>query len=144
MIQVKINKLSYSAKIPDKTYQEDAGYDLYSDCEYIIQPGKTAAIGTNISIELPSRTEAQIRPRSGLALKHNITVLNSPGTIDCSYRGEIIVILINHSNVLFIVEKGMKIAQMVINQIPQTELIEVTQLEKTDRQDKGLGSTGDF
>ncbi|MEO1446929.1 MAG: dUTP diphosphatase, partial [Cyanobacteria bacterium J06635_11] len=107
-----------------------------------IQPGETALVPTGIAIELPNGTEAQIRPRSGLALKHSITLPNTPGTIDAGYRGEIGVIMINHGKQAFEVLKGMKIAQMVIAPVIRAELEEVDSLSDTVRGDGGFGSTG--
>src|SRR5690554_5095133 len=109
-----INLIHEDAKLPYRANEGDAGLDLFSIEEQIINPGESALVRTGLQIELPKGTEAQIRPRSGLALKHSITVLNSPGTIDEGYRGEIKVILINHGKEEFKIEKHMRIAQMVI------------------------------
>src|SRR5690242_4467494 len=114
---LKIKSINENAKIPHFAHEGDAGMDLYSVEEKVIHPGETALIKTGIQIELPKNTEAQIRPRSGLALKHSVTVLNTPGTIDEGYRGEVGVILINHGKHPFIVEKHMRIAQMVIKPV---------------------------
>jgi len=108
----------------------------------IIPPRKAEMIPTGIAISVPSGYEAQIRPRSGLAAKNGITVLNSPGTIDSDYRGEILVMLINHSNKDFKILRGMRIAQMVISKIEQFNLISVDELDTTDRGKDGFGSTG--
>jgi dUTP pyrophosphatase len=140
---IKIKKLHNDAKIPFYAHSGDAGMDLYSIEEKVIAPGETTLIKTGISIELPSSTEAQIRPRSGLALKNSITVLNSPGTIDEGYRGEIGVILINHGNSNFLVEKHMRIAQMVIKPVIRAEIQEVNgELSSTERAHGGFGSSG--
>ncbi|WP_366524861.1 dUTP diphosphatase [Acaryochloris sp. IP29b_bin.137] len=112
-MKIKIIKLNETAQVPCYSHDDDAGLDLYAIQAQQIPPGKSALIPTGIAIELPQGTEAQVRPRSGLALKHSITVLNSPGTIDAGYRGEIGVILINHSREVFQIIEGMKIAQMV-------------------------------
>ncbi|KOS68174.1 deoxyuridine 5'-triphosphate nucleotidohydrolase [Lysinibacillus contaminans] len=130
------------AKLPVKAHPTDAGFDVFSIENVVISSGEYKLIKTGISIELPSNTEAQIRPRSGLALKHGITVLNSPGTIDEEYRGEIGVILINHGKSDFVVEKHMKIAQMVIAPVMQVEIKEIAVLSDTDRGTGGFGSTG--
>ena len=121
-----------------------AGLDLRSNEEYIISihPFDRKLIHTGIHIELPQGYEAQIRPRSGLALKKGITVLNSPGTIDSDYRGEIGVILYNASNEQAVVEPGERIAQMVIAKYEQVELVDVNSLNETDRGDCGYGHTG--
>jgi dUTP pyrophosphatase len=100
------------------------------------------AVPTGIAIELPLGVEAQVRPRSGLALNHGITCLNSPGTIDSDYRGEVKAILINHSDVVFNIHRGMKIAQMVIARHEQAELVEVESLSDSERGAGGFGSTG--
>ncbi|MGL5511112.1 MAG: dUTP diphosphatase, partial [Microcoleaceae cyanobacterium] len=120
----------------------DAGMDLCAVGETTILPGESQLIPTGISIELPPQTEAQVRPRSGLALKHQITVLNTPGTIDEGYRGEVGVILINHGKNPFVVTAGMKVAQMVIQSVLRVEVLEVEQLADTARGSGGFGSTG--
>ena len=139
---IKVKKLHAGAVLPVKAHADDAGYDLYSREEVLIPPGESHLVPTGLAIALPPLTEAQIRPRSGLALKHQVTVLNTPGTIDAGYRGEIGVILINHGKVSFKVAKGMKIAQMVISQILPTSLVEVDELDATERNAGGFGSTG--
>lgn len=140
--KVKVTKLNEDAKLPEYAHKGDAGLDLFSTIDVEIPSGETRLISTGIAISLPFRTEAQIRPRSGLALKNSITVLNTPGTIDSGYRGEIGVILINHGKEVFKVTKGMKIAQMVIAQYNITVLEEVIELDNTKRAEKGFGSTG--
>ena len=142
MIDLKIMKINNSAKLPEYAHESDAGMDLFSIEEKIIKPGEASLILTGIKIELPKNTEAQIRPRSGLALKNSITVLNSPGTIDEGYRGEIGVIIINHGKGDFKVEKHMKIAQMVIKPVLKARVIEVQDISSSDRNEGGFGSTG--
>lgn len=142
MLDLKIKKTDKIAKIPEYAHIGDAGMDLFSIEEKTIKSGETALVHTGIKIELPENTEAQIRPRSGLALKNSITVLNTPGTIDEGYRGEIGVILINHGKEEFKVEKHMKIAQMVINQVLKVNVVEVNELSDTERAEGGFGSTG--
>ncbi|MBW6408635.1 dUTP diphosphatase [Clostridium weizhouense] len=139
---LKIKKINNKAIIPNYAHEGDAGLDLYSVDEIKLSPGERALIHTGIQIELPKDTEAQIRPRSGLALKNGITTLNSPGTIDEGYRGEIGVILINHSNEVFKVEQGMKIAQMVIKPVFKVNVIESNELSTTERSENGFGSSG--
>ncbi|NEQ40484.1 MAG: dUTP diphosphatase [Okeania sp. SIO3I5] len=141
-MKLKVKKLDELAIIPCYAHKGDAGLDLFSIDELTINPGESKLIHTGISIELPSGTEAQIRPRSGLALKHQITVLNTPGTIDEIYRGEIGIILINHGKNSFQVTKGMKIAQMVIASVLSVKVEEVDQLSTTERDIGGFGSTG--
>lgn len=141
-MEVKINLVHEDAKMPYRANEGDAGLDICSIEEKVIQPGETALIGTGIQMELPKGTEAQIRPRSGLALKHSVTVLNSPGTIDEGYRGELKVILINHGKESFTVEKEMRIAQMVIAPVLQVTLTEASNLTNSDRGEGGFGSSG--
>lgn len=139
---LKIRKINPDAKVPFYAHKGDAGLDLFSVDNTTINPMERKLIHTGIQIQLPSNTEAQIRPRSGLALKNGITVLNTPGTIDEGYRGEIGIILINLSNEIFIVEKNMKIAQMVIKPVIIPEIEEVSELNETIRGEGGFGSTG--
>jgi dUTP pyrophosphatase len=146
MTILKIKKLANSTGLTLPKYETigSAGIDLQAgiDEDIIIKPNETKLIKTGIAIALENGFEAQIRPRSGLALKNSITVLNTPGTIDCDYRGEICVILINHGKQDFVVSKGMRIAQMVISQYQQAEIIEVEDLDETARGKGGFGSTG--
>lgn len=141
-MKLKIQKLTELALVPRYEHSNDSGLDLFSIEELEIPVGESKLIQTGISIELPQGTEAQIRPRSGLALKHQITVLNTPGTVDEGYRGEIGVILINHGKSPFKVTKGMKIAQMVITPVIHVEVEEVDSLSHTSRGSAGFGSTG--
>lgn len=139
---LKIKKINDKAIIPNYAHEGDAGLDLYAVQELILAPGGRGLVHTGIQIELPKSTEAQIRPRSGLALKSGITTLNSPGTIDEGYRGEIGVVLINHSDKVFKIEEGMKIAQMVIKPIIKVNIIETLELSDSERNEKGFGSSG--
>ncbi|WP_297429115.1 dUTP diphosphatase [Clostridium sp.] len=139
---LKVKKVDHKAILPNYAHAGDAGLDLYAVKELILKPGERGLVHTGIQIELPKNTEAQIRPRSGLALKSGITTLNSPGTIDEGYRGEIGVILINHSNEVFKIEPGMKIAQMVIKPVFKVDIIETSELSDSDRSEKGFGSSG--
>ena len=141
-MEIKIIKLNEAAIVPHYSHPGDAGLDLFSIEGQELLPGETKLINTGIAIALPPGTEAQIRPRSGLALKHSITVLNSPGTIDAGYRGEIGIILINHGKKPFQVIPGMKIAQMVIASIIQANITVVNELDVTSRATSGFGSTG--
>ncbi|MEB3269360.1 MAG: dUTP diphosphatase [Leptolyngbya sp.] len=141
-MQVKIKRHSATAILPNYAHPGDAGMDLYAIEAVTLQPGATALIKTGLSIELPPNTEAQIRPRSGLALKHAVTVLNTPGTIDEGYRGEIGVILINHGAAAFQIAPGMRIAQMVITPVIYADIVEVPALSPTERGSGGFGSTG--
>jgi len=123
-----------------------AGLDLVAavpdNAPLMLAPGKHAMVPTGLAIALPEGFEAQVRPRSGLAAKHGITVLNSPGTIDADYRGEILVILINHGTEPFAIRRGERIAQMVIAPVVQAELVPVVALSETSRGAGGFGSTG--
>ncbi|MEM8722476.1 MAG: dUTP diphosphatase [Cyanobacteria bacterium P01_G01_bin.39] len=141
-MELKIVKLHPAAIIPQYAHPQDAGLDLFAIEETEIPPGETQLIKTGIAIALPPNTEAQIRPRSGLALKYSVTVLNSPGTIDAGYRGEIGVILINHGKKSFPVIPGMKIAQMVICSFIPAKIKVVEELSTTSRGSSGFGSTG--
>ena len=141
-VKIKIIRLVDEAVLPRYEHDDDSGMDLFAIAPCTIQPGETALVPTGIAIELPNGTEAQIRPRSGLALKHSISLPNTPGTIDAGYRGEIGVIMINHGKQAFEVLKGMKIAQMVIVPVIRAELEEVESLSDTVRGEGGFGSTG--
>jgi dUTP pyrophosphatase len=138
-----IETIDKKAQIPEYAHNGDAGMDLYSIENVILEPGERKLIHTGIRIQLPANTEAQIRPRSGLALKHGITVLNTPGTIDEGYRGEIGIILINHGKKTFKVTEGMRIAQMVIKSTVSVNIEKVDSLDDTSRGDGGFGSTGE-
>ena len=142
-MEVKI-KLEDGCKnfYPKKAHSDDAGYDLYSRIDAVLEPLSGMAIPVGFAIELPAGYEAQIRPRSGLAAKHHITVTNSPGTVDTNFRGEVKVILYNLGREPFIIQRGDRIAQMVICKLPEIDIIEATELSETDRGSGGFGSTG--
>ncbi len=127
---------------PKKAHIDDAGYDLYSRIDVELAPISDTAVPVGFAMELPSGYEAQIRPRSGLAAKHHITVTNSPGTVDANYRGEVNAILFNLGKAPFTIKRGDRIAQMVICKLPEIELQEVTALSESDRGTGGFGSTG--
>ena len=141
-MDLKVKKLTENATIPHYAHPGDAGLDLFSTEKTTIEPGATCLVKTGISLELPAGTEGQVRPRSGLALKHSVTVLNSPGTIDEGYRGEVGVILINHGKSSFDIEPGMKIAQLLVKPVLTVNVIEAEELSDTHRGDGGFGSTG--
>ena len=141
-MKLYVKRLSPTATLPSYSHPGDAGLDLFADVSVSIEQGETRLVGTGISIELPPNTEAQVRPRSGLALKHGITVLNTPGTIDHGYRGEVGVILINHGRSRFDVVRGMKIAQMVVAPFLTVSVEEAGELSTTGRGHGGFGSTG--
>ncbi|EEA93800.1 dUTP diphosphatase [Pseudovibrio sp. JE062] len=143
---LKITRLPHSEGLELPAYQsaEAAGLDLQAANEEAItlQPGQRAMVPTGLSIALPSGHEGQVRPRSGLAAKHGVTVLNTPGTVDADYRGEVKVILINLGEKAFVIERGMRIAQMVVAPVTQVQIEEVKELETTERGAGGFGSSG--
>lgn len=142
-LQVKIVNKSGN-ELPSYETSGSAGLDLRANLEQSVGlfPGQRKLIPTGLFIELPEGYEAQIRPRSGLALKHGVTVLNSPGTIDADYRGEIMVNLINHGSECFIIENSMRIAQMVISKVEHVTFLSVESLDDTERGTGGHGHTG--
>lgn len=146
MTILKIKRLENNQDLALPKYETlgSAGMDLQAaiDEAIIIKPGEVKLIKTGLAIALEVGYEAQVRPRSGLALKNGITVLNTPGTIDSDYRGEVCVILINHSQTEFKVERGMRIAQMIIAEYKQAKVVEVKDLDETVRGTGGFGSTG--
>lgn len=148
MTEVAIKQLPHAAGLPLPAYESAgaAGMDLFAavlaDAPVILKAGERKLVATGISIALPLHFEAQIRPRSGLAIKHGLTCLNSPGTIDSDYRGEIKVILINHGAADFIINRGERIAQMVIAPVVQARWHLVDELPETKRGSGGFGSTG--
>ena len=141
-MKVLFRKIDESARLPEYAHPGDAGMDVFSVEDTVLPPGGRALIHTGLAMQLPPDAEAQVRPRSGLALKHGVTVLNSPGTIDAGYRGEVGVILINLGDGPFHVEKGMKIAQIVVAPVTRAEVVEVSAVDATDRGTGGFGSTG--
>lgn len=146
MTTVTIQRLEHAADLPLPRYETEhaAGLDLMAcvPADMVIGPGKRALIPTGFAIALPDGFEAQVRPRSGLAAKHGVTVLNSPGTIDADYRGEVGVILINLGEAAFTVTRGMRIAQMVVAPVARAHLVEAAELPATRRGAGGFGSTG--
>ena len=144
MTKILIKRLSKEVSLPKYETSGSSGMDLAAniDANINIDPGRTAIIPTGLALSIPEGFEVQIRPRSGLAAKQKISVLNTPGTIDADYRGEIKVILINLGQESFKVERGLRIAQMVVCPIVQAQLKEVDDLSETDRGKGGFGSTG--
>jgi dUTP pyrophosphatase len=147
-IDVRIVRLPHGADLPLPAYQSAlaAGLDLVAavptDAPIQITSGARALIPTGVAIALPAGYEAQVRPRSGLALRHGVTVLNSPGTIDADYRGEIQIVLVNLGSEPFVINRGMRIAQLVIAPISHVKLVESASLDSTERSVGGFGSTG--
>ena len=148
MIAVRLQRLPHGADLPLPAYETagSAGMDLRAavpeDAPVTLAPGGRALVPTGLKIALPPGHEAQVRPRSGLALKHGVTCLNSPGTIDADYRGEVGVILINHGSDPFVVRRGERIAQMVVAPVLQVALVGAETLDETARGAGGFGSTG--
>jgi dUTP pyrophosphatase len=148
VVKVEIRQLPHAEGLALPAYQSAAaaGLDLLAavpeSAPLVLAPGKHAMVPTGLTIALPVGYEAQVRPRSGLAAKQGVTVLNSPGTIDADYRGEISVILINHGEAPFAVRRGERIAQMVIAAVARAELVVAAALSTTDRGSGGFGSTG--
>jgi dUTP pyrophosphatase len=148
MVKVEICQLPHGEGLARPAYQSAhaAGLDLLAavpqDAPLVLLPGRHALVPTGLTIALPPGYEAQVRPRSGLAARHGVTVLNSPGTIDADYRGEIGVLLINHGEAPFSIRRGERIAQMVIAAVARAELVPADRLSATDRGDGGFGSTG--
>ena len=147
-VKVQIRQLPHGEGLALPAYQsaDAAGLDLLAavpeGAPLILAPGQRALVPTGFSVALPPGHEAQIRPRSGLALKHGITVLNAPGTVDADYRGEVSVLLINHGDAPFAIRRGERIAQMVIAAVVRAELVAALSLSATERGSGGFGSTG--
>lgn len=139
---LRFKRIHPDAILPAYAHPSDAGMDVRSIEDLVIAPGKRALVHTGLVMQLPPRYEAQVRPRSGLALKQGVTVLNAPGTIDSGYRGEIGVVLINLGETAFKVVKGDKIAQIVIAPVTQAQIEECDVVDATDRGEGGFGSTG--
>lgn len=148
MVTVPVRRVGHGGDLPLPAYETAgaAGLDLRAAIEagtvLTLAPGARAAVPTGIAIQLPPGFEAQVRPRSGLAIRHGVTVLNAPGTIDSDFRGEVTVILINHGSESFTVSRGDRIAQMVIAPVVQATLVESTSLDETKRGTGAFGSTG--
>lgn len=147
-IDIRVQRLPHSEGLPLPRYETEgaAGMDLIAALPesepLLLAPGERALVPTGLAIALPQGYEAQVRPRSGLAAKNGVTVLNSPGTVDCDYRGEVKVILINLGQDAFTIERGTRVAQMVIAPVTQAQLHEVAELDDTARGAGGFGSTG--
>ena len=143
MYELKVKLLYDNSKLPEFANSGDSGMDVFSVEEKIIKSGESELIKTGLILELPKNTEIQVRPKSGLALNNQITLLNSPGTIDEGYRGELKIILINHGKKDFEVKEGMKIAQIVLKKIYDVKITEVDEISpETDRGKNGFGSSG--
>ena len=143
-LEVRVKRLRPQAELPRYQTPGSAGMDLHAcvDEEVTILPGLRAMVGTGLAFAIPNGWEGQVRPRSGLAAKHGVTVINSPGTIDSDYRGEVGVVLVNHGSETFVVKNGERIAQIVFAQYTQATLVDVPELDETSRGAGGYGSTG--
>lgn len=147
-LRLRVLRLPHGAGLPLPDYQTEhaAGFDLMAaigeDAPLMLNPGERAAVPTGLVLEVPAGFEAQVRPRSGLALKHGVTVLNSPGTIDADYRGEVRVLLINLGEAPFRIARGDRIAQLVVAPVSQVEVVSVETVTDTGRGEGGFGSTG--
>lgn len=140
---LSLERVSEFAILPKRAHYGDSGLDIYSAEDLIIYPSETIAVGTGWKMSVPLGYEIQIRPRSGLALKHKITVSNTPGTVDFSFRGEVKIILRNEGTLPFEIKKGDRIAQMVVSRVELWEPKEISELDQTTRGVKGFGSTGE-
>lgn len=141
-MQVRFRKSDPAAILPAYAHPGDAGMDVCSNEACVIDPGGRRLVRTGLVMELPGDAEAQVRPRSGLALKYGVTVLNAPGTIDAGYRGEVGVVLVNLGEAPFRVEKGMRIAQIVVAPVVRADIVEVSEVSASERGAGGFGSTG--
>jgi dUTP pyrophosphatase len=143
-LTMRVTRLRDDAVLPRYATTDAAGMDLTAclDAPMTLAPGAFAAVPTGLAIALPKGHEGQVRPRSGLAAKHGVTVLNSPGTIDADYRGEVKVLLVNHGPAPFVIESGMRIAQLVVAAYAAPTLVETESLDETERGAGGFGSTG--
>lgn len=142
-LELRIRRLKPEAYLPCYAHEGDAGLDLFA-CEAVtIPPGRFARVGTGVALELPPGTEGQVRPRSGLAARWGVTVLNAPGTIDAGYRGEVAVVLINHGPEPFQITPGMRIAQLVVAPVVRVQVVETERLTDSSRGTGGFGSTGE-
>jgi dUTP pyrophosphatase len=141
-VTVRVKRLDIDAVVPEAARNGDAAFDICSIVDYELKPGERHAVPTGIAIEIPEGYEGQMRPRSGLAAKEGVTVLNTPGTIDSGYRGEVKTIMINLGDKPFKITKGMRISQLAIRPVPEVRFIEVEKLSDTERGEGGFGSTG--
>jgi len=141
-VSVRCRLLRTGARIPCAAHPGDAGLDLFALDACAIPPGEWRRVGTGIAVEIPPGMEGQVRPRSGLAWRHGVTVLNAPGTVDSGYRGEVMVILINHGSGVFSVSPGMRIAQLVIQSVAAVQLECAEDLSPSQRGSGGFGSSG--
>ena len=143
MIQLPIQRLRDDAVIPERAYEGDAGLDLAACDRVELGPGQRAVVGTGLAVAVPEGYAGFVQPRSGLADRHGISIVNSPGLIDSGYRGEIKVILLNtDASTPFVIDPGMRIAQLVVLPVPELDLVETDELPETERGVRGYGSSG--
>jgi dUTP pyrophosphatase len=142
VIELQITRLREDAVVPERAYDGDAGLDLAACEQVVLEPGERATVGTGLAVAIPPGHAGFVQPRSGLAARHGIGVVNSPGLIDAGYRGELRVVLLNTDiRDRFTVEPGMRIAQLVVLELPQVELVEVAELPSSERGARGFGSS---
>jgi dUTP pyrophosphatase len=141
-VTVRVRLLTPDSKMPSLANEGDVAFDLYSTIDIDLQPGQRVAVPIGISLEIPRGYEGEVRPRSGLALQHGVTVLNAPGSIDSGYRGEIKSILVNLGSETFRITKGMRISQLAIRPVPDIRLVKSETLAPSERGEKGFGSSG--
>jgi dUTP diphosphatase len=142
LTRIGIRRLREDAVVPDRAYEGDAGLDLAACERHELGPGERAVVGTGLAVEIPAGYAGFVQPRSGLAAKHGITILNSPGLVDSGYRGEVRIILLNTDQAeTFVVEPGMRIAQLVVQAVEAVELDEVGELAESERGARGFGSS---
>ena len=141
MIEVAVRRLRPEARLPEQAYEGDAGLDLAACEDAALEPGERAVVPTGLAVEIPDGYAGFVQPRSGLAARHGIGIVNSPGLIDSGYRGEIRVVLLNTGSEPFSVEAGMRIAQLVVVPVASVRLVEVEELESSERGTRGFGSS---
>lgn len=141
-MKLGIKRLSESATLPKYQSKQASGFDLHSVDNYVLKPGETHLISTGLAFDIPEGYEIQIRPRSGLSAKTGLRVANAPGTVDADYTGEVKIIMANTGNLIEIIDKGDRIAQAVLAPVVQAEIVEVEEINQTERGSAGFGSTG--
>ena len=142
MIELPVTRLREDAVVPARAYDGDAGLDLSACDRVVLEPGERATVGTGLAVAIPEGYAGFVQPRSGLAARHGIGVVNSPGLIDSGYRGELRVVLLNtDARASFTIEPGMRVAQLVVLEVPQVELVEVAELPSSERGARGFGSS---
>ena len=142
VINIKIKRLNENAILPEKQHDSDAGYDLHSIEEIILKPSKIYKVRTGIAIQIPNNYGGLVLPRSGLSSKYGISLINTPGLIDSGYRGELLIPLINHSSNEYTINKTERVAQLILLEIPEVKIEVTSDLDESDRDSKGFGSTG--